>query len=283
VVARSDYDWTEDLNVNFRQHWENQPGMNGGEAVALIRRLTGLPWHVCRTQACLLGVVRPRVHHDWTTKLDEILTVGYEKGGRAKQKAIEGIGALTGWTRQVCWDRARKLGLAQTHPRRWTSEEDKYLLDFVNSKNLREIAKRLKRSPPAVRKRLAQLAVERKFSARVSDGHTKSELAEYLGRSKRTIQRWIDERLLKARYEGKNRADDTLRITDEDFRAFWKKHPWEVPLHRLSHDGLLWFCSIMFDVPPNDYFGDPLDRHLRRLEHKQQACEAEKQVEIEEG
>jgi hypothetical protein len=57
----------------------------------------------------------------------------------------------------------------------------------------------------------------------------------------------------EARYEGKNREDDTLRITDEDFRAFWKKHPWEVPLHRLSHDGLLWFCSIMFDVPPNHY------------------------------
>jgi len=180
---------------------------------------------------------------------------------------------VTGWPRQACYDRARKLGLG-VERRSWTSEEDKYLMDFLGSKNLREIAKRLKRTVAAVRMRLGQLAEGRRLSARVTDGHTKSELAQYLGCSRRTIQRWIDEGLLKGRYEGKNRADDTLRITDDDFRVFWKKHPWEVPIYRLDHDGLLWFCSIMFDVPPGDYFGDPLDRHNRRLERKQKTLAA---------
>ena len=80
--------------------------------------------------------------------------------------------------------------------------------------------------------------------------------------------------------QGRNRKDDTLRITDEDFRSFWKKHPWEVPLYRLSHEGLLWFCSVMFDVPPGDYFGDPLDRRLRRLERKQLLAEQDDELEL---
>ena len=185
----------------------------------MIRQLTGWPWHACRTQACLLGLLKPHVHHEWTPELDEILESGYEIGGKAKEEAIKRIQAQTGWPRHVCWNRARKLGLAQVHPRKWTEDEDKYLLDFVSSKNLREIAKRLKRTVAAVRKRLVHLGGERKFSARVTDGHTKSELAQYLSCSRKTIQRWIDEGLLKGRYEGRNREDDTLRITDEDFRA----------------------------------------------------------------
>jgi excisionase family DNA binding protein len=180
--------------------------------------------------------------------------------------------------------RAGHVRRAMTGPGSWASAEGgeggqrkkiSTLLDFVGSKNLREIAKRLKRTVAATRMRLSQLSADRKISARVTDGHTKSELAQYLGCSRRTIQRWIDEGLLKGRYEGRQRKDDTLRITDEDFRAFWKKHPWEVPIYRLKHEGLLWFCSIMFDVPPGDYFGDPLDRRARRLERRQKSLEGE--------
>jgi excisionase family DNA binding protein len=277
------YRWTEDLAASFWKAYGDHPGKIGA-VIELIRRLTGWPWHVCRTQACLLGLVKPRVHHEWTAELDEILELGYQTSGRAKQEAIERIQAKTGWPRQVCWNRARKLGLAQVHLRKWSEDEDKYLLDFVSSKSLREIAKRLKRTVAAVRKRLLQLGGERKLSARVTDGHTKSELAQYLSCSRKTIQRWIDEGLLKGRYEGRNRQDDALRITDEDFRAFWKKHPWEVPIYRLSHEGLLWFCSVMFDIPPSDYFGDPQDRHIRRLERKRQKlAEQNDELELEEA
>lgn len=109
------------------------------------------------------------------------------------------------------------------------------------------------------------------ISARVTDGHTKTELAQFLGRSPKTVQRWIDQDWLKGRYEGKQRADDTLRITDEDFRSFWKKHPWEVPFHTLSRDGMEWFFSVMIDIPMNETRGDPLTRHERRLRRKEAA------------
>jgi excisionase family DNA binding protein len=275
IHAVRDYLWTDNLNSTFWQQYRVDRNANdANEAIKLIRELTGWPWHVCRTQATLLGLIQCRMRHDWTTELDELLELGYQKGGRTRQEAIARVQAATGWPRQACYDRARKLGLGKGR-RRWTEEEDKYLLDFVGSKNLREIAKRLKRTVAATRMRLSQLSTDRKVSARVTDGHTKAELAQYLSCSRRTIQRWIDEGLLKGRYEGRQRKDDTLRITDEDFRAFWKKHPWEVPIYRLNHEGLLWFCSIMFDVPPGDYFGDPLDRRARRLERRQKSLEGE--------
>jgi len=206
---RENYRWTEDLNAAFQLQYQTKPEGNGAGVVAAIRKLTGWPWHVCRTQACLLGFSRPHVHHEWTAPLDEILESGYEAGGKAKEESIKRIHAQTGWPRHVCWNRARKLGLAQVRPRKWTEDDDKYLLDFVNSKNLREIVKRLKRTVAAVRKRLLKLGGERKLSARVTDGHTKSELAQYLSCSRKTIQRWIDEGLLKGRYEGRNRQAGT--------------------------------------------------------------------------
>jgi excisionase family DNA binding protein len=281
VHAVRDFLWTDDLNTSFWQQYRvDGKAKDVAEAIELIRRLTGWPWHICRTQATLLGLIKCRMHHEWTTELDAILELGYQKGGRARQEAIARVQAATGWPHQACYDRARKLGLGAGR-RRWTDEEDKYLLDFVGSRNLREIAKRLKRTVAAARMRLSQLSTDRKLSARVTDGHTKSELAQYLACSRKTIQRWIEEGLLKGRYEGRNRDDDTLRITDEDFRAFWKKHPWEVPIYRLNHEGLLWFCSIMFDVPPGDYFGDPLDRRMQRLERKQKRLAPAEELSLE--
>jgi hypothetical protein len=157
VHAVRDYLWTDDLNTSFWQQYRVEgKAKDVAEAIELIRRLTGWPWHVCRTQATLLGLIKRRMHHEWTSELDDILELGYQEGGRAKQEAIARIQAATGWPRQACYDRARKLGLGAGR-RRWTEEEDKYLLDFVGSKNLREIAKRLKRTVAAARMRLSQL------------------------------------------------------------------------------------------------------------------------------
>ncbi len=266
------YVWTEELNRILREGYRL-----GGEgqlsAVEKIQRLTGWPKHVCYRQAGSLGLTQQHMQYNWTAELDAMLAEGYREGGRAKVAAIRRMQAQTEWPRYVFWNRARKLQLTPNRSngnRSWSEAEDKYLLDFVGSKNPREIAKRLKRSVSAIRARLRFLGKDRRISMRVQDGHTKEELAKYLGRSKKSIQNWIDQGWLKARYEGKNRKDDTLRVTDADFRSFWKQHPWEVPFYKLSHEGLLWFCSVMYDVPPAFTFGDPLDRKQRREEEQEQ-------------
>ena len=266
------YVWTQELNRILEEGYRH-----GREAQLLvvekIQRLTGWPKHACYRQAASLGLTQQHRQYNWTPELDAMLAEGYRGSGGIKVAAIRRIQAQTGWPRYVCWNRARKLQLARnnhTGNRSWSETEDKYLLDFVGSKNPREIAKRLKRSVSAIRARVRFLGKDRRISMRVQDGHTKEELAKYLGRSKKTIQNWLDQGWLKARYEGKNRKDDTLRVTDEDFRSFWKQHPWEVPFYKLSHEGLLWFCSVMHDVPPAFTFGDPLDRKQRQEEEQEQ-------------
>ncbi|MCI0621118.1 MAG: helix-turn-helix domain-containing protein [Acidobacteria bacterium] len=274
------YLWTEKLDQVLREGYK-QGGRVQSAAIAKIQSLTGWPKYICYRQASFLGLAEAHSQYNWTAELDTLLQEGYKQGGRAKLAAIQQIQSQTGWPRYVCWNRARKLQLAANcHGRNkpWSEAEDRYLLDFVGSKNPREIAKRLKRSVGAIRGRLRILGKERRISLRVQDGHTKEELARYLGRSKKTIKNWIDSGWLKARYEGKNRKDDTLRITDEDFRSFWKRHPWEVPFYRLSKEGLLWFCSVMHDVPPAFTFGDPLDRKQRRQEQQEEEDLADEEV-----
>lgn len=165
---------------------------------------------------------------------------------------------------------ARKLGFSRKRSnfRRWSKREEDFLLQYAGSRNVHQLAQQLKRSEKSVREKLASMKIGSRvgISARVTDGHTKTELTQFLGRSPKTVQRWIDQGWLKGRYEGKQRADDTLRITDEDFRSFWKKHPWEVPFHTLSRDGMEWFFSVMIDIPMNEVRGDPLARSQRRKE-----------------
>ncbi len=215
-----------------------------------------------------------RAHYLWTPQLDGLLEHGYQSGLATLRLMIRKIQALTGWPRQACWDRARKLGIANkrtSEVRRWTKAEEEFLIQYAGSRNVRYFARQLKRTEKSVREKLATMKIDNRtgISARVSDGHTKMELAQYLGRSPRTIQRWIDLGWLKGRYEGKQREDDTLRITDEDFRAFWKRHSTEAPYHNLSLEGMQWFLSVMVDIPLNQVMGDPLARHERRQQRKE--------------
>ena len=66
VDQRSEvYRWTEDLNTAFQLQYQGKSEGSGPAAVAMIRQLTGWPWHVCRTQACPIGIAQaacaPRV------------------------------------------------------------------------------------------------------------------------------------------------------------------------------------------------------------------------------
>jgi hypothetical protein len=219
-----------------------------------------------------LVTARSRRRYLWTAQLDTILEQGYGKGAAGRRIAVDHIQQVTGWPKQACWDRARKLSLSHKRSYRtrpWTKEEEDYLLNFVGSRSVRLIAQRLKRTESAVRTKLKLMSeTDSLLSARVRDGHTKMELSKYLGRSPKTIQSWIDRGWLKGRYEGKQRSDDTLRITDEDFRTFWKNHPSAVPLYTLDQEGLEWFVSVMFDIPLNQTLGDPLARQERRNRKK---------------
>src|SRR5215467_12390112 len=73
------------------------------------------------------AIEKRRRQYPWTSELDSLLKQGYRFGLAAQRAAIDRIQRRTGWPRQACWDRARKLGLAQKRPsapRQWTPSED---------------------------------------------------------------------------------------------------------------------------------------------------------------
>src|SRR3989442_874623 len=59
------------------------------------------------------------------------------------------------------------------------------------------------------------------------------------------IQRRIDLGWLQGSHEGKNRDDDTLRISDEQFLEFWRNHPEQVAVHRWNREGLEWLLLLL--------------------------------------
>ena len=213
---------------------------------------------------------RKRRHYRWTTQLDALLEQAYKSPVGIRKAMIKRICSLTGWQRQACWDRARKLGLSQRRKsefRRWSEDEEEILMRFVGTKHIRDIAKLLKRTENLLRAKLKTFVIGNRtgVSARIREGTTRKELAAILHRSPQTIQRWIDSGWLKARYDGTQRSDDTARITDEDFRAFYKKHPWEVPFYTLKAEGLEYFFSVMIDIRNSQTFhSDPVDREERK-------------------
>lgn len=197
-----------------------------------------------------------RRRHSWTTELDALLERGYRTGPARRSAAIDCVQHLTGWPRHACWDRAHKLGLAHVcsmRLRRWSTTDDRLLVGLAGDKNVRTIAKKLNRSVAAVRTRLRRIKAS---SVRVRDGFTKTELARLVGRRPRTVQQWIDLGWLRGRYEGKLRRDDTFRISESNFREFWRSHPEEVPLHRWSREGLEWLLSVIGESVP-ELIGSP--------------------------
>ena len=43
-----DYRWTDGLNAAYQLQYQAKSEGNGAGPVALIRKLTGWPWHICR-------------------------------------------------------------------------------------------------------------------------------------------------------------------------------------------------------------------------------------------
>ena len=68
----------------------------------------------------------------------------------------------------------------------------------------------------------------------------KSQLAELIGSSPKTIQKWIDLGWLHGTHEGKDRDDDSIRISDKQFFEFWRNYAGHVLVPRWNREGLEW-------------------------------------------
>jgi hypothetical protein len=122
-----------------------------GDMQELSRRLGRSPGAL-RLRAVNLGLYRPVRRPRWSASEDAAVRDGYDRGLCCREIAR----GLPGRTPAGVAARARKLGLT-THARRWTAADDERLRVLAGRYNLDELARRLGRTPDALRQRAAKL------------------------------------------------------------------------------------------------------------------------------
>ena len=193
-----------------------------------------------------------RQRYRWKRDLDQALREGYRAGPDSKQRAIDQICLMTGWSRQACWDRARALDLTDgqgARPRKpWALEEIERLQSLSPRAPLGQLAEQLGRTRRSVSEKLKRVRRQTCADRRTddeADGYTATEVAEAIGRSSRTVYRWISEGRLSGR---PNPITGELCVEEEDFWRFVTLNYQEVLVHKVSRDYLEWLCAELLPL-----------------------------------
>lgn len=182
-----------------------------------------------------------RRKYQWTDELREELRAAYAQRRGEQRAAIDRLVRRTGWKRGAFTDEAVRLGIASER-RRWTAEEDEWLLERVGTVSVKYLAKQLKRNQRAVEGRMFVLGA-RRIDRR--EGYTLSMLIMMFGSSMGETKNWIRRGLLgKVREVGCGQ-----RVTDEAVLRFIRKYPHEYDLRRVDQ---VWFKSMVFGGATED-------------------------------
>ena len=110
-----------------------------------------------------------------------------------------------------------KLYKLKSKSRRWTKEEIEYLEDYLGTRSVNAIAKRLKRTPKAVVTKAQKIGLGK--INYLSDKLNARELGRAIGTDGKTIAKWINHKGLKAEKKRISRERMFWRI---DIDEFWK-------------------------------------------------------------
>jgi hypothetical protein len=129
-------------------------------------------------------------------------------------------------------NRARRLGLNIVRPfKPWTHKEKEGLRKLTGLLGVNTIAKRLGRSPYAIKNQLSQM----NLTAQLTDGYTIRQLQLLLGVPNRNIQMWLTTRAL-------HMDMDKERITEASVREFVRHNLFEFSFKRVDES---WMKSIL--------------------------------------
>jgi hypothetical protein len=147
--------------------------------------------------------------------------------------------ALTLMERRYKWPRhafrhlAEDLGIVRMHWRKWTREEDEYLREHAGCDGVRRVAKALRRSPEAVRRRAVVLG-----AATQGDGYSVADLVRLMGVAHGTVERWKRRGLFGPGIE-------EARISATRVQRFLRRHAHEYALATVEQT---WFVSLVFGL-----------------------------------
>lgn len=168
----------------------------------------------------------------WTDGLDAALKRAYQTA-RGRDELIRNITLLqrlTGFPRFAITDRAASLGVARMQQRAWTPSEIERLRELIGTAGRKTIAQKLGRTEYSVKAELRKL----RLSLQCRDGYTRTDLANVLCASPKTVRRW-------ERMGWLTTVND--RFPEHAVRRFLFNHPDQYQLARVDD---AWFKGLMF-------------------------------------
>lgn len=180
----------------------------------------------------------PEKKWHWTEAMDAFLRRQYDPTVRGRSQEIAARLKVPRW---VVNRRAVALGLSRPKDRPWTPQEEAYLEGNFHHVSVKALARRLGRSPTAVKLKAKRLGV-RKYD----EGYTARSLAEALGVDPHWVLARIRSGKLRASHRHTERTaqqgGDSWLITDEALVDFLREHPYDTDLRKVDS---LWFMDLI--------------------------------------
>lgn len=157
------------------------------------------------------------IKHKWTDEERSIVIMDYDGTNITTQRIADRLGV----TFYAVKGQAAKLGIQQQRGTTWTEEEIGQLSELVHQYSITQVAKRLHRSPNAIKIKATRL----KMGLRARDGwFTKKEVCEVCGVDHKKAQGWIDDGRLTASYHNgvkpQRNGMHMWHIAEVDLRKF---------------------------------------------------------------
>jgi len=187
------------------------------------------------------GIKGGKAHkHYWTEEEQEIVRRDYN----GKNQSADEIAQRLGVTRCAVKGQVQKLGLAMQKSPRWTQEELKHLAELIHRYSVIGVARRLHRSPNAVKVKATRL----KLQLRTRDEwYTKKEVSEILGVDHKKVQSWIDSGVLTATYHnGKKPQKNGMamwHIETKALKNFLIQHSEELLGRNVDIQQIVWILA----------------------------------------
>jgi len=181
-----------------------------------------------------------KVNHKWTDEERAIVRRDY----RGTIASADAIANNLGVTRFAVRGQAAKMGILRRRSPPWTRNELKLLEEMIPRYSVGQMAKKLHRSPNAVKVKAVRLKL--KFRAR--DGwYTKKEVCEIVGEDHHKVQKWIDSECLKASWHHDRRPCQAgmaaWHIEASDLRDFIIKHCAELLGRNVDLQQIVWLLT----------------------------------------
>lgn len=174
----------------------------------------------------------------WTEAMDAFLLHMYDSTVPGRSQEIAHRLNVPRW---VVNRRAAALGLSRPKDRPWSRQDETYLEANLHRVSVKALARRLGRSPTAVKLKAKRLGL-RKYD----EGYTASSLAEALGVNPHWVLARIRSGKLRASHRHTERTPqqggDSWLISDEALVDFLREHPYDIDLRKVDS---LWFMDLI--------------------------------------